>query len=219
MVFDIFVSYIEITGRDFAAEVKQVCPNRNYQAFVSHIDRRTIKGKFEVFIDNIIFNSKIFILILTQDIEESVQVRRELEKYSEYTRQGRNIKLLILYHRNYLKNRNPFDDSIPIKLQEEEQIDFTNGSELCRELLKYFDTEKTTIDTAYDGSVDLATTSYNYYLFHKNTNFRKGSKLCWLTGSISFDDIHDNLTAERNIIREILNALEFGKNFLIEGPI
>ena len=78
--YDIFVSYDELTGDEYAERVYNSLRRRGYKVFVAHIERPDRSGKFRDFIDRIIVNCSTFILINTLDVPNRDEIIREFKQ-------------------------------------------------------------------------------------------------------------------------------------------
>lgn len=77
--YDVFVSYQELIGNEYAETVYKALTRKGYKVFVAHLRRPYITGNFEDVIDNVIKNCKVFILILNYETLTRPQVKREVK--------------------------------------------------------------------------------------------------------------------------------------------
>src|SRR5207245_3352450 len=62
--FDAFVSYYELTGKDYAETTKKCLEEGRIKTFVAHIERPTFSGDFEQKINAVILRCKYFIMLI-----------------------------------------------------------------------------------------------------------------------------------------------------------
>jgi hypothetical protein len=79
-VYDFFVSYYENVADDFAERVYKVLHRDfGHTVYVNHMVRDKMPGDYELNIDNIIENCKVFILLNTRGALSRPQVIREVK--------------------------------------------------------------------------------------------------------------------------------------------
>lgn len=77
--YDVFVSYDELTSKEYAETVYNALTRKGYKVFVAHLRRPCITGNFENVINNVIKNCKIFSLILNYETLIRPQIQREVK--------------------------------------------------------------------------------------------------------------------------------------------
>ncbi len=78
--YDVFVSYDELTGEEYAERIFNSLKRRGYKVFVAHIERKVRSGEFEQYINRIIAKCHTFILVNTLDTLDRDQVIREFRQ-------------------------------------------------------------------------------------------------------------------------------------------
>lgn len=138
--FKIFISYRRDTGRDFAVHLREGLERERISAFLDIIDiPKKFKGKEEwaKFRDNAILESEIFLLIITDGIENSMEVLKEIT----LARGKDDMNFVYLRHQG-LKPDIILDlKSEKLKLGNFNQIEFETKEDLLRKVLRSLEEE------------------------------------------------------------------------------
>ena len=81
--YDVFVSYDELTSKEYAETIHAALTRKGYKVFVAHLRRPYITGNFHDVIDNVIKNCEVFCLILDYETLTRPEVKREVKVASE----------------------------------------------------------------------------------------------------------------------------------------
>jgi hypothetical protein len=133
--FDAFVSYHELTGKDYAETTKK-CLEPGIRTFVAHVERPTFSGDFEQKINAVILQCKYFILLINVGTLEREQVIRETR--TAYPRGlGNRPKLFVFCQKQYNVRRrlDYFVEQTGMDIRRENQHDFRNDSELASRVI------------------------------------------------------------------------------------
>ena len=125
--YDIFISYEETTGLEFAEHLKQALERRNISAFVARRDIQ-IGRKLEEVINNVLTTCNKFIAILTPNVSVSAYVRQEIEL--ALTREQRGELEIIPCKYEELK-----EEDIPTEIRDLNMIIFTSKQDLATKVL------------------------------------------------------------------------------------
>lgn len=115
--YDLFISYYRWSGKDFASFIKEALNSEGIDAFLDIYDIpktiKTFSNGWREFIDDSIFNSKIYLLIMTKGFEKRVELLREFQ-----IAKNNNIEILLFKHESL-----PYQISLEIA---DEVIDLSN---------------------------------------------------------------------------------------------
>ena len=125
--YDIFISYEETTGLEFAEHLKQALERRNISAFVARRDI-PIGRILEEVINNALTTCNKFIAILTPNVSVSAYVRQEIEL--ALTREQRGELEIIPCKYEELK-----EEDIPTEIRDLNMIIFTSKQDLATKVL------------------------------------------------------------------------------------
>ena len=211
-IYDVFISYCELTGELYAEHIAKIFATRNLNTFVSGLERSYITGNWESFIDKVIQDSKIFILLLTIDTLNSNQVKREIEQLKK---KGINSKNFWIARHNIpdVPRKHQLNAAIGSDIADIMQIDFDHETKLGSRILQCYNANfKTEVQP---GSSSINLISSDYKLLTNKSSFKSGDINCWKTGLFTFDDINGNLDARRiELERRITTQLEQNNVFL-----
>ena len=142
LTYDVFISYKRKTGEDFASHLKSGLEGEGIHAFLDIEDiPKRFKGREEwwKFRDRALVNSEVFLLIITDGMETSRDVSKEISLANEneldcvyFRHKGLNPHIVV----NLYDGR--FD------LGEREQVEFENKEDLLRKSLRCLGMQKPT---------------------------------------------------------------------------
>lgn len=138
--FKLFISYRRDTGRDFAVHLREGLERERIPAFLDIIDiPRKFKGKEEwaKFRDNAILESEIFLLIITDGIENSMEVLKEIA----LARGKDDMSFVYLRHQGLRPDIVLDLKSEKLELGNFNQIEFETKEDLLRKVLRSLEEE------------------------------------------------------------------------------
>jgi len=141
--YDVFVSYEELTGEEYAERILKSLKKRGYRVFVAHVERVERSGKFREYINRIIANSGTFILVNTLDALESDEVIREYQEAFPNNDPTENDFWIFrhdTFNVPYITNK--FSNETGYDLGGENQIPFKSPTNLSHAVLTKCDKKK-----------------------------------------------------------------------------
>ena len=142
--YDVFVSYDELTGSDYAKTIHKALTRRGYKVFVAHLERSHMDGEFRDIISNVIQNSKTFILLINYDTLTRSEVQREVRFASENGRLSDPSNFWIFREdkSDVLRGLDIFTSETGVNLKSFNQNNFTVSGELASNTLRKCDKRK-----------------------------------------------------------------------------
>ena len=200
------MSYCELTGKSYAEHIAKIFATRNQNTFVSGSERPYITGNWETFIDKVIKESKIFILLLTIDTLESNQVKREIEQLKKKGITYENF-WIARHNVREVPRKYELHSHISKNISDIMQIDFEDETKLGNRILQCYDDQLKPIDQPETSNINLIKSDYNFLT--NKSKFNSGDINCWKTGLFTFDDINGDFDARRpELEKKITNQLE-----------
>ena len=142
--YDVFVSYDELTGSDYARIIHEALTKKRYKVFVAHLERLHMDGEFRDTIKNIIQNSKIFILLINYDTLKSREVQREVRFANENGRFSDPSDFWIFRENKpgVVRGLDIFTSETGVKLESFNQNDFSMSNQLVYNTFRKCDERK-----------------------------------------------------------------------------
>ena len=132
--YDVFISYKRKTGEDFARHLKEGLEEEHISAFLDVADiPRRYKGTTEwgQFLDRAISTSRLFLLIITDGIESSSEVVREVK-----CAQNNNVDFALLRHKGLKPEMALNLGEKVLDLSKLNQVEFDTKEDLLRKILR-----------------------------------------------------------------------------------
>ncbi|HUW49247.1 MAG TPA: toll/interleukin-1 receptor domain-containing protein, partial [Patescibacteria group bacterium] len=134
LTYKVFISYKRLTGEDFAIFLREGLENEGISAF---LDVQDIPKKFDgkrkwwKYRDDALVHSEVFLLVITDGIENSGEVGKEVEMATE-----RSMQCIYLRHRG-LNTRAVLNlTKRKLDLGDFEQTEFDTKQDLLRKVLR-----------------------------------------------------------------------------------
>ena len=136
--YDIFVSYDELTGGDYAKTIHKALTRKGYTVFVAHLQRPRLTGNFENGIDNIIQNCKVFVLVLSYEALTRPQIKREVQ-FANENGQFSDPQDFWIFHEDLIdvqRGSDEFVNETGVRLESWNQNDFLGTGKLASDALR-----------------------------------------------------------------------------------
>jgi len=138
--YDIFVSYDELTGREYAEIIHKALKRRGYKVFVAHLERVERTGKYRGYIDRIILNCTTFILVNTYDALNRDEVIREFNQgFPNGDLTTRNLWIFKKNEEIVPYYTTKFNENTNVSISDQNQIPFGSTTELATHVLSNCD--------------------------------------------------------------------------------
>ncbi len=135
--YTIFVCYYEQLAEDYANVIHKVLTELGYRVFVAHIRRPYISGDFRKFIDSVIDGCNTFVLINSLDALSREEIIREItHAFPNGDLSGHEFWIFRENNIDVPRGSDVFKNKTKIDLNNQNQSDFSNPSELARSVLR-----------------------------------------------------------------------------------
>ena len=147
--YDVFVSYNQLSGSDYAKIIHEALTKKRYKVFVAHLEHLHMDGEFRDTIKNIIQNSKIFILLINYDTLKSREVQREVRFANENGRFSDPTDFWIFREDKpgVVRGLDIFTSETGVELESFNQNDFSMSNQLVYNTFRKCDERKRSKNT------------------------------------------------------------------------
>lgn len=141
--YDVFVSYDELTGEEYAERIFNSLKRRGYKVFVAHIERKERSGEFEEYVNRIIAKCHTFILVNTLDTLDRDQVIREFKQaFPKNNPTEENFWIFRHDEINVPRTTNKFFSNTGYDLSRDNQSPFRTSTNLSHAVLSKCDKKR-----------------------------------------------------------------------------
>lgn len=137
MNYDVFVSYDELTGKDFATAIHRALTRKGYRVYVNHIEKQLNSGNFRNNIDRIINDVEVFVFVNTIDALTRTEIIREIKTRFPTGTDVDDQNFWVFRHdeEEVPRGTSEFTRETGIDLEKQNQSDFLTDSDVARKAL------------------------------------------------------------------------------------